>query len=281
MKRLKFVLFLFLLVFSFFIVYSGSIDLNKTIVGDGNISLGDEIQFSLYVENNDVYNITNETFIFSDIYDFNYLNYTWSSENLSNFGFGNISWELNIPSFTNRTIYVNFTALQNGSNLENYFELRNNSILIDDDSVYFNISNLNGNITPAILNVSIVKTLLNEGNISVNDTLEFEINISNVGEVNITSFDYTFIDIFNYNYLNYTSSSLVINNSGLGNLSWKFDLNTNSSLSLYVNFTALQNGSNLINYFELRNISGNTLGFDNVLFNISNSSGNSSFPILN
>ncbi|MCA9497519.1 MAG: hypothetical protein KC589_11355, partial [Nanoarchaeota archaeon] len=154
-------------MFSFFNVYSGSLILNQTILNGDNITVGEIAQFELFVNNQELYDIMDDTFVFTQIYNSTYLNFSNSSFVPLVTNPGNITWKFNISSMDNETFYINFTALQSGFNLSNSFILQNLSVLVENDTTYFNIFD---DVSP-ILNVSIIMNLLDYDNISINDSL--------------------------------------------------------------------------------------------------------------
>ncbi|MCA9495381.1 MAG: hypothetical protein KC589_00425, partial [Nanoarchaeota archaeon] len=234
-----------------------NISILRSLLNVGNISVGDIVHFQINLSNTGNVNFNDTDYYFRDAFNPFYLIYNSSSlipnSILSTF----IIWKFNLSVSDNLTFNVSYLALNNISN----------GFINSSFSHNFNFSDLsffsiNYSILPLInasvedLNISLVKTLLNVGNISVDDVVEFKINISNLDGDNITDTNYYFEDQFdmaNLVYLNSNENGFLNSNK----VRWNLNISKYENKILYVNFTARYPVINASNSVYLKNLSNN------------------------
>ena len=135
-------------------------------------------------------------------------------------------------------IYLNFT--DGGANLP--VETINSIEIEVYDYLGQNVnSSDNASITIRGPNITVVKSLLNSGNISVGDTVQFLLNATNLDNSLVNFTNLSLFDEYDSSFLNYISSDAAPYSSSTGEVEWKFNLT--DSFVVYANFTALASGN--------------------------------------
>ena len=237
--------------------------------------INDTLQFYINVSNNGTDTATNYTLY--DNYNPSEINYTSASTtpNFINTTAGIIAWNFNLSAGNSFPIILYFKALLNGTNLSNNAYVQNDSNQTEDNTtIFFNVSTSQA---LSYSNISIIKSLQSLGPYYINDTITFEINITNSGTANATNF--TLIDYFNASLLAFLNSNPTEGSNGSNNVTWHINVTANTTISHYINFTALTNWTNVTNNATVLNSTDDKVASTIITFNISPNQNPSDFQI--
>ncbi|MFH1591430.1 MAG: hypothetical protein ABIC95_05895 [archaeon] len=243
-----------------------SFSVSKTCV-NCPVNVDEYAIFELFVWNNGTVNAT-DIFI-EDQFNNSYLNVTGAIPSWDGLmADGNsvpesVEWNVNLTVNENLTFYINFTAVSNGTTL-NQLMVNNNSA--SGEHFMYKMTNEVINIgsgggpgpSPS---ARVVKTCLNCP-VEVGEGVLFELKAINNGSVDL---NVTLIDEYNTSFLNYTWSDVLYDTLDLliGMVSWNISTVAGENVTIIANFTAMSAG-NTTNYAILNNGTANigSLWFD-------------------
>jgi len=201
-------------------------NLNVTVVN------GSIVEFVINVTNTGTVNLTNYTIY--DEFNTTYLEFDNASGNYdASQGDDMVEWIINLTIDESQLFKINFTAIAAGIT-NNSVEFQNASeqtIAADKASVTILLGE------ESYENATITKTAI-ESYVENGSIAQFLINVTNTGTLNLT--DYTITDRFNNSYINYTGSNYTTDYiDWTGDLSWTFNLTSENSFIILVNFTGI------------------------------------------
>ncbi|MFC1742202.1 right-handed parallel beta-helix repeat-containing protein, partial [Nanoarchaeota archaeon] len=240
---------------------SSNVTVVKTTL-DSPIWENETARFMLNITNMGGYNATlNNVTDYYTVSEFNYSSTSLAANDTTD---GYVDWYLDIvlEPAESQVIYLNLTPESNDT-FTNYVNVTSSDIN-GNASLAQDSSSITVNATPApppdVVNLTLTKTVVNSS-VEEGDTAQFILNVTNVGEVNVTG--YMLMDDYNTTFLNYSGASPAadtINYSG-GQLDWDLDLNVGNSYVVTVNFTTLTVG-NTTNSADVANDSDDTIASD-------------------
>ncbi|MFC1769163.1 MopE-related protein [Nanoarchaeota archaeon] len=240
-----------------------NLTLSKTVI-NASVDNGSKVAFILNVTNIGTVNVTN--YSLWDNYDDAYLDfinetsipYDEYSANLTDVG-----WFFNLDVGNSFFVQINFTGISTG-NTTNNASVENDT----DDEILTDVVGVEI-LTPTeepILNISLVKTRLTQ-NVSLNDTVEFILNVTNLGNYNWSN--YILQDVYSSSKLDFSNAnpSYTTLNETTGDIIWSINLPINASYVVNLNLTAIT-GGNATNWLFAMNDTGGQIAEHKLNFTI-------------
>ncbi|MFC1741965.1 beta strand repeat-containing protein, partial [Nanoarchaeota archaeon] len=139
-------------------------------------------------------------------------------------------------------IYVNFSDA--GADLP-AITINNVEVNATDTNTDVHVDYDDATITIRRPNITVTKTLLNQGTIYVDDIVEFKINVTNFDDPEISFTNLSVYDLFDSSMLEFNWSDTPPLSASAGDVKWNFTLA--DYVIIYANFTALQIGTTFNN----------------------------------